>query len=147
MAEPRTVAWKRRPEGGTRASLALITGIARHGGRGLARLCLYPITLYFLLMRGPERRASRAWLSRVQDRQAGAWAAARHIHTFAATILDRIYLLGGQADRFDIRVHGLEPLEALLDAGRGGLLCGYRNEYRIREPAQRSRPSHRAGIP
>ena len=57
-------------------------------------------------------------------RQAGAWAAARHIHTFAATVLDRIYLLGGQLDRFDIRVHGLAPLEALVDAGRGALLFG-----------------------
>ncbi|KAF1692109.1 acyltransferase [Pseudoxanthomonas koreensis] len=127
MAEnraPSEPSWKRRPEGGTRASLALIVGIARHGGRGLARLCLYPITLYFLVVRGPERRASRAWLSRVHGRRAGNWAAARHIHAFAATILDRIYLLGGQGGRFDIRVHGLAPLEALLDAGRGALLFG-----------------------
>ena len=127
MAEgqaPPAPSWKRRPEGGTRAALALIVGIARHGGRGLARLCLYPITAYFLLVRGPERRASQAWLARVQGRQAGAWAAARHIHTFAATVLDRIYLLGGQLDRFDIRVHGLAPLEALVDAGRGALLFG-----------------------
>ncbi len=127
MAEgqaPPAPSWTRRPEGGTRAALALIVGIARHGGRGLARLCLYPITAYFLLVRGPERRASQAWLARVQGRQAGAWAAARHLHTFAATILDRIYLLGGQLDRFDIRVHGLAPLEALVDAGRGALLFG-----------------------
>ena len=47
--------WKHRPEGGTRGSLALIVGIARHGGRGLARLCLYPITLYFYLRRTGEQ--------------------------------------------------------------------------------------------
>ncbi|KAF1685716.1 acyltransferase [Pseudoxanthomonas broegbernensis] len=116
--------WKHRPEGGSRGSLALIVAIARHGGRWLARLCLYPITLYFLVMRGPERRASRAWLSQVRGRRAGVWAAARHIHTFAATILDRVYLIGGSADRFDIRVHGLSPLHALVDAGRGALLFG-----------------------
>ncbi|AKC86929.1 acyltransferase [Pseudoxanthomonas suwonensis] len=117
-------AWKQRPEGGTRGALALIVAIARHGGRGLARLCLYPITLYFLLVRGPERRASRAWLARARGRRAGLWQAARHIHVFAATILDRVYLLGGQLWRFDIRVHGLEPLVALVDQGRGALLFG-----------------------
>jgi len=121
---PASPPWKRRPEGGTRASLALIVAIARHGGRGLARLCLYPITLYFLLVRGLERRASRAWLARATGHRAGSWAVARHIHTFAATILDRVYLLGGQTGRFDIRVHGLAPLEALVDAGRGALLFG-----------------------
>ena len=116
--------WKHRPEGGTRGSLALIVGIARHGGRGLARLCLYPITLYFLLVRGPERRASRAWVARVRGRDAGPWDVARHIHTFASTILDRVFLLGGQTWRFDIRVHGLDPLVALVDQGRGALLFG-----------------------
>lgn len=126
MAEPKApaAAWKHRPEGGTRRSLALIVGIARHGGRALARLCLYPITLYFLLVRGPEREASRAWLARARGCRAGAWTVARHIHTFAATILDRVYLLGGQTWRFDIRVHGLEPLVDLVDQGRGVLLFG-----------------------
>ncbi|MCR6687737.1 hypothetical protein [Pseudoxanthomonas sp.] len=99
--------------------IALLVAIARHGGRGLARLCLWPITAYFVLVRGPERRASRAWLSRVRGRRAGLWAAARHVHAFSATILDRLFLLGGRMDLFDIRVHGLEPLEALVDHGRG----------------------------
>ena len=124
MAEGAAPAWKRRPEGGSRAMIALLVAIARHGGRGLARLCLWPITAYFVLVRGPERRASRAWLSRVQGRRAGLWAAARHVHAFSATILDRLFLLGGRMDLFDIRVHGLEPLEALVDQGRGALLFG-----------------------
>src|SRR5690606_39207671 len=46
--------WKRRPEGGGRFALGLILGVARHGGRALGRALLYPITLYFLLVRGPE---------------------------------------------------------------------------------------------
>ena len=51
--------WKQRPEGGSRFSLWLIRSIARYGGRPLARLFLYPITFYYLVVRGPERRASR----------------------------------------------------------------------------------------
>ena len=95
--------WKQRPEGGGRFALWLIRSIARHGGRALARACLYPITLYFLIVRGPERRASRAYLARVLPREPTTWDVARHIHTFAATILDRVFLLGGELTRFDIR--------------------------------------------
>jgi predicted LPLAT superfamily acyltransferase len=49
--------WKQRPEGGGWFAIWLIRTIGRHGGRALARTLLYPITLYFLLRRAPERRA------------------------------------------------------------------------------------------
>ena len=54
--------WKQRPEGGGRFAIWLIRSIARHCGRRVARLLLGPITLYFLVVRGPERRASIAYL-------------------------------------------------------------------------------------
>ncbi len=116
--------WKRRPEGGGRAAIRLIAAIARHGGRGIARLRLYPITGYFLLVRASERRASRAYLGRVLGRRARLRDVARHIHTFAATILDRVFLLGGRMDLFDIRTEGTGELLARLDEGRGVLLFG-----------------------
>mgnify|MGYP006196476657 CR=1 FL=1 len=50
--------WKQRPEGGGWFAIWLIRTIARRGGRTIARLLLAPITLYFLIVRGPERRAS-----------------------------------------------------------------------------------------
>lgn len=116
--------WKQRPEGGGRFALWLIRSIARHGGRAVARACLYPITLYFLAVREPERRASRAYLSRVLDHAPTLWDVARHIHTFAATILDRVFLLGGQLSRFDIRVDGLPVLAGRVDRGEGVLVFG-----------------------
>lgn len=116
--------WQRRPEGGGRFAIWLIRGIARCGGRAVSRALLYPITLYFLLVRGPERRASRAFLGRVFGRPARLFEVARHIHCFASTILDRVFLLMGQLHRFDIRVHGLTELHAELDQGAGMLLFG-----------------------
>jgi predicted LPLAT superfamily acyltransferase len=120
--------WKARPEGGGRFALWLIRSIGRHGGRAVARLLLYPITLYFVLRRAPERAASRAWLARVHGRPASLWQVGRHIHTFAATILDRVFLLGDGAAsldrRFDVDVRGLDELHAHLDQGRGMLLFG-----------------------
>ena len=116
--------WKQRPEGGGFFAIWLIRTIARRGGRGVARSLLWPITFYFLLMRGPERRASLAYLRRVLPVRPNLRHVARHIHTFASTILDRVFLLSGQLERFDIDVHGLSGLEAQLDRGRGVLVFG-----------------------
>lgn len=116
--------WSARPEGGSRLGLWLIRGIARYGGRGAGRALLYPITLYFLLARGVERQASRVYLTRVLGRPARLLDVARHIHTFASTILDRVFMLGGEMDRFDVRVEGLEALHGQIDRGQGVLLFG-----------------------
>jgi predicted LPLAT superfamily acyltransferase len=116
--------WSKRSEGGGRFALWLIRTIGLRGGRGIARLILYPITLYFFFRRGEERRASRAFLSTALGRPAGAWDVMRHIHAFASTILDRLFLLAESFRRFDIRVHGLDAVERNIAANRGVLLLG-----------------------
>ena len=134
--------WKARPEGGGRFAIWLIRSIGRYGGRPLARACLYPITLYFLLRRGPERRASREWLSRAFGHPPSLFAVARHIHTFAATILDRVFLLGDRRPgRFDVQVHGLEDLHAAIAHGRGVLLFGsHLGSFEVLRVLKRARP-------
>jgi predicted LPLAT superfamily acyltransferase len=116
--------WKQRPEGGGFFAIWLIRTIARRGGRSVARSLLWPITFYFLLLRGPERRASSAYLRRVLPARPNLLHVAKHIHTFASTILDRVFLLSGQLDRFDLAVEGLEALETQLDRGKGVLILG-----------------------
>ncbi len=116
--------WTERPEGGGRFALWLIRSIGLRFGRPAARLILYPITLYFFFRRGPERRASRAFLSRVYGRPAGASDVLRHIHHFAATVLDRVFLLAESFQRFDVRVSGLDALDRHLAGRQGVLLLG-----------------------
>ncbi len=116
--------WQSRPEGGGHFAIWLIRAIALYGGRRVARLCLYPITLYFFLRRGPERLASRQYLQRAFGRPATAWQVLKHIHCFAATILDRIFLLAQGEKPFQIETHGLELLEQRVAQGRGVLLFG-----------------------
>ncbi|MGH8041823.1 MAG: acyltransferase [Rudaea sp.] len=48
----------------------------------------------------------------------------RQIHCYAATILDRVFLLTRSTRGYDIRVHGLEQLEACIQPGRGVFLLG-----------------------
>src|SRR5690606_26052833 len=102
----------------------LLLAFSLYGGRGLARWLLHPITAYFLLRRGEARRDSRAYLSRVLGRPSRLRDVARDIHTFAATILDRVFLLGGDMRRFDVRVSGLESLHAALDRRQCVLVYG-----------------------
>lgn len=135
--------WTKRPEGGGQLSLRLMAAIARHGGRRLARVLLLPITAYFLLMRAPERRASIDFLQRALGRRAGWADAARHIYTFAATILDRLFLLSGRTELFDTQVTGLPELHAALDQGRGMVLIGsHLGSFEVLRVLARERPQY-----
>lgn len=117
--------WRERHEAGGRVAIWLIRAAGLHVGRGFARLWLYPITLYFFFRRTRERRDSREFLTLALGRPARARDILRHIHSYAATILDRIYLLHDTTlDRFDLRVHGLDQIEAEIARGRGVLLLG-----------------------
>lgn len=115
-------AWFRQKERGSPRALRLILWIALRLGRPSARLLLYPITAYFLLLAPEPRRHSRAYLRRVLGREPGIRHLARHFHTFAAVILDRVYLLAGRQDRLDIRIHHGEIFERHL--GKGAILLG-----------------------
>ena len=116
--------WQSRPEGGGRFAIWLIRAIALYGGRRMGRLCLYPITLYFFVRRGPERQASRHYLQRAFGRPATTWQVLKHIHCFAATILDRIFLLAHGEQPFRIETEGLDLLDQCVAQGRGVLLFG-----------------------
>jgi len=116
--------WQERPEGGGFLAIWMICRLARGAGRTFVRLVLYPITLYFFLRRGPERRASRAYLARALGRPATALDVMRHIHCFASTILDRVFLLSEQLRRFRIDASGVRELHEQIDRGGGLLLVG-----------------------
>jgi predicted LPLAT superfamily acyltransferase len=116
--------WLDRPEAGTALGYKAFSAFARLCGRGAARLLLYPITLFFLIRRGPERRASRAYLERVTGKKAALSHIARHIHSFAAVILDRAFLLAERFKRFDIRVFGLDELRSAWARQQGVLVFG-----------------------
>jgi len=119
-----SVTWLERPEGGSVIAMRLLVALAQGIGRTLSRLVLFPITAYFLVRRGPERRASRAYLTRVLGRKPTLLEIARHFHVFAGVTLDRVFLLTGRLDRFDVRIVGLEELHEAMGRGRGVLLVG-----------------------
>lgn len=116
--------WQQLPERGSVTALRLIHWIALRLGRPAGRLALYPIIAYFLLLAPSPRRASRAYLRRVLGRDPGWLGVFRHFYVFAATILDRVYLLAGQFERFAIEVHNGPLLLDQVASGQGCLLLG-----------------------
>lgn len=116
--------WRNRPEGGGYAAIWMIRSLALYGGRRLAHLVIWPVTLYFLCRRGPERRASRDFLRRVLGRPARWHEVFKHLRYFGATQIDRIFLLAHGERGFAIEVEGVHLLERSLAQQRGLLLIG-----------------------
>jgi predicted LPLAT superfamily acyltransferase len=133
--------WTERPEGGGWFAIWLIRTIALRGGRGIARAILYPITLYFYVRRPFERRVSAEFLQRAFGHPASAWQVMRHIHRFASTILDRVFLLTDRFSRFDVRMNGLEELTSRIRPDRGVLLIGsHIGSFEVLRVAAAARP-------
>jgi predicted LPLAT superfamily acyltransferase len=117
-------AWKAKAERGSAWLIHLITWLARAAGRPFCRALLYPIVLYFVATDAIARRASREFLGLAQGCPA-RWADVfTHLHCFAATLLDRVYMAAGEFDRFQVTVEGQGLVREALKAGKGCVLLG-----------------------
>ena len=116
--------WVGLQERGTPASLEVIAWIAERLGRRVARLLLYPITFYFVMTAHAARRASYEFLTRARGHSVHRWHVLRHFYHFASTILDRVYLLRGEFDRFSVTIHGKEVLQRQNENSKGSILLG-----------------------
>src|SRR4029078_2105624 len=116
--------WQKRPEAGSRLALWLWRTLAFKIGRRLTLVITFFAALYFMLRRGPERRASREYLRRVLGRRATLLEVFRHFLCFSTVTADRVFLMAERFSRFDVQIFGLERLDAALKEGRGTLLLG-----------------------
>jgi predicted LPLAT superfamily acyltransferase len=139
--------WAERRERGNLAVLRIMTWLSLHFGRPLTRLIVHGITFYFLLTAPLARGASRAYLARVLGRPARWREVYRHLLAFATTIHDRIYLLNGRFDLFDIRVEGGSLVDDALATGRGAFLVGaHFGSFEALRAIGRTRPNLRVAI-
>ena len=124
MTTAATPAWAARRERGNRLALRFMAWVAITLGRPAARLLLHPITLYFLLFGTEARRHSARYLGRALGRPATWRDQYRHFHTFASTVLDRVYFVRGQTQAFNITMSGDAGCEDTIASGQGGFLIG-----------------------
>jgi len=114
--------WQDRPEAGGRLGQGTMRFLAFRVGRPVARFITFFVAFYFMLRRGAERAASRAYLRRVLGRRATWLDVYRHFLRFSTVTLDRLYLMTDHFARFDVRTFGVEQLDEILKQGRGTLL-------------------------
>ncbi|MDO8413615.1 MAG: acyl-CoA synthetase [Gallionellaceae bacterium] len=116
--------WVSTPERSNVWAMRFIVWVALTFGRPVTRLFLFPFCLYFLTFSPNARAASAKYLHKVLPRKPGIIDLFRHYHTFASTILDRVFLLHDQFNEFDVRVHGEKIMTDLLAQHRGCFLLG-----------------------
>lgn len=116
--------WAERPERSNVALLRVMTWLSLRLGRPFGRGLLRLIAVYFMVFSPAARRASRDYLHRTLGRPATLREVFRHLFTFATTIHDRIYLISGRFDLFDIALHGQQHVHDVLAQGRGAFLLG-----------------------
>ena len=98
--------------------------MALHLGRPVARALLLPISAYFTATSRKAGSSSRRFLEFALGRSITVRDLFRHYHCFASTLLDRIYFLAGQYQRFHITTHGVEEVLARVRQGQGCMLFG-----------------------
>jgi predicted LPLAT superfamily acyltransferase len=123
---PRTVPaeWISHRERGSLWLLKIMAFLSLRLGRGLSRCVLYGIAAYFFLFGPTARRHSLRYLQLALGRSPQARDRFRQILSFATTIHDRVYLMNGQFDRFNITHEGETAILAEGVNGRGALLMG-----------------------
>ncbi|MBI3367412.1 MAG: acyl-CoA synthetase [Burkholderiales bacterium] len=116
--------WSTQQERGSLWLLKLMAWIAVTLGRPVARGILHPIALYFLLCAPAVRRRSLRYLGRALGRPAGWRDVYRHVHSFAATVLDRVYFARGRLPDFELTLSGVEFMDQAVAQGQGAVLLG-----------------------
>lgn len=116
--------WVDKPERSNTLAIRFIVWVALTLGRRVARFFLFPISLYFFLFAGEARAASRKYLRKVLGREPRASDGFRHVHAFASTILDRVFLLNGRFDKFNVHTHVDAAAQAMIASQQGCILLG-----------------------
>ncbi|HEX3098693.1 MAG TPA: acyl-CoA synthetase [Usitatibacter sp.] len=115
----RAAEWTRRAERGSPFLIRFIVWFSRRAGRAPARVLLRIVTAYFFATAWAARRATRESLAHCLGRPPTIAEQFRLFFRFATTVHDRVFLLAGRFDLFEVNVHGAEVFD-----DRGAILMG-----------------------
>ncbi|MFZ6730705.1 acyltransferase [Undibacterium sp. Ji42W] len=107
------------------AGMRFLFWIFKFCGRWPFRIFLYPVLAWYVLTKPAPRRASMAYLQRVNAyaKVAQGWVGVlRHFAAFAENILDKMLLWGGLFDENKVKYAGQEEMHIQVTQKRGGLI-------------------------
>jgi len=119
-----TPEWRRTPERGSPLLLHTMAWLSLRCGRTWAHPLLHLIAVYYFLFAPRARRHMRAYLRRALGREPHAADRYRLILWFGTTIQDRLFLLAGRHELFEVSLHGEALMREVVSAGDGAFLFG-----------------------
>lgn len=119
--------WAQISERGSVVGMTVMVTIQRRLGRWPFQLALWPVILWYFLMHGTARRASQAYLQRLEPylRQrplARWWRSYRHFLAFGDALMDKVAAWSGDISDERLGGTGIARFSAAIDGGRGGLI-------------------------
>ncbi len=120
--------WAQMSEAGALTGMRILLGCYKLGGRPLFKLVLVPVISYFFLFRHQARRASVAYLRRLQTAgvvPAGAsivWLSVRHFWNFANALIDKLAVWMGQIPRSQVEIHNDQLIADFHTRKQGAVL-------------------------
>jgi len=118
------VTWLSQRERGAVLGIRFVFWLATLFGRWPARQFIRLLAVFYATFDQNAKRASREWLERVYERPVVWIDVYHHISTFAQVALDRIFLLKGKTNMFEVTRTGNEHLIKLAREQRGAILLG-----------------------
>ena len=110
------------------AGMRLLYWLARVFGHWPFRIVLYPVLLWYMIVKPSARAASRQYLGRLSTfnrslgLNPGVRGQLRHFAAFGQSILDKMLVWGGSFDIHSVRFHGLDLITGQIATQRGALL-------------------------
>ncbi|MDR0715949.1 MAG: acyltransferase [Azoarcus sp.] len=120
--------WAAMKEAGFAGGLRFLFWIYRRGGMWPFRVLLFLVMPWYFLTNTLARRASLEYLARLYETSGGSTPAPgwrnsfRHFMSFGENILDKLVAADTRGARQPYHVKGVEHVDRLLDAGRGGII-------------------------
>ncbi len=114
--------WLSVAEKGSVVGIRLTVWLATAAGRLPARWLMRVVALWYTLLHPGVRHASRDLGERLGQQRRGLHAIYRHVLCFAEAALDRLWLVQGRGDLFELTRDGHDHLERLHASGRGAIL-------------------------
>lgn len=120
--------WASIAETGTTLGMRFLIFAYRVGGRGLFKLFLFPVMLFYFVLRADSRRASREYLQRVSCRMENYppvdWRLVfAHFWQFGLALIDKFAIWMGKLGEADLVMHNRELIEELVAQGKGGVFA------------------------
>ncbi len=113
--------WQDVAEKGTVLGIRIVVVVATTLGRRAVRALLHVVAAWYVVFHPGVRRASRAYLARLNGRASLA-DVYRHVLCFARVTADRVFLARDALGRFVLEIEGEPYLRALRREKRGAVL-------------------------